>query len=141
MSLPPKRNHMQASWTIDVDPVRNLVRIRISGFFTAADIAAFKLDRDAAHRRLTCEPNQHLTLTDVSGMRIQPQDIVHAFKLLLADKRQQSRKLAFITGSSLARLQLLRASENRRARLFTNADDAEAWLFAADADEQSNRAA
>ena len=120
---------MQASWSIDVDPARSVVRITLRGFFTPADVIAFEADRDVAHARLRCPPNQHLTFTDVREMKIQPQDTVQAFQALLANKRAHSRKIAFLTASSLARMQLLRAAESRTARMFTDPVEAERWLF------------
>lgn len=121
---------MQASWSIDVDPALSVVRITLRGFFTPADVAAFEAARDQAHARLRCAPHQHLTLTDTREMKIQPQDTVHAFQALLANKRHHSRKIAFVSASSLARMQLLRAAESRTARMFTDPAEAEAWLFA-----------
>lgn len=120
---------MQASWSIDVDTALSVVRITLRGFFTPADVAAFEADRDRAHAKLRCAPNQHLSLTDVREMKIQPQETVHAFHALLSNKRHHSRKIAFITASSLARMQLLRAAESRTARMFTDPVEAERWLF------------
>ena len=39
----------------------------------------------AAHSELTCGANRHLTLNDASAMKVQSQDIVAAFRRLLAD--------------------------------------------------------
>jgi len=123
---------MNANFTIDVEPERDLVRITLGGFFTAADVNDFLAVRDKAHHRLTCGPNQHLTLADVREMRIQPQEAVGRFGAMLADPRQRSRKLAFVFASTLARGQLMRAAEGRHARFFTDMDEAKAWLFEAD---------
>lgn len=127
---------MDAHYTVDVDPVHNVIRHYLAGFFEPADVERYVAARNAAHQRLTCGPNQHVTLVDVRDMKIQQQDIVKTFGAVMADPRYHSRKLAFVVALSLARMQLLRASAtaNRSAQYFTNIDEAEAWLMAADDD-------
>lgn len=120
---------MSATFSIHVEPERDLVRIRMAGFFTEADIEDFLAARCNAHRQLRCAPNAHLTLNDLSGMKIQAQDIVAAFQSMLASPDYRSRRLAFVTGSTLARGQLLRAATGRYVRCFDDAATAEAWLF------------
>lgn len=124
---------MSADFTIDVEPARDLVRIRMRGFFTPEHIAAFAAARAEAHRRLTCGPNQHLTINDLREMKIQSQEIVDAFRAMLSKSdAYRSRKLAFIVASTLARAQLGRTLGGRNARCFEDPADAEAWLFSAD---------
>ena len=52
-----------------------------------------------------------------------------AFQSMLASPDYRSRRLAFVTGSTLARGQLLRAATGRYVRCFDDAATAEAWLF------------
>ena len=121
---------MKAEFSFDVEPARDLVRIRMAGFFRPADIAAFLEARRVAHRKLRCPPNAHLTLNDIRGMDIQSQDIVDAFQAMLAAPEYRSRRLAFVVGYTLARAQAIRALESRAARWFSDPAEAEAWLFA-----------
>jgi len=121
---------MSADFAIDVDATRDLVRIRMSGFFTPEDIDAFLAARAVAHTQLRCGPNQHLTLNDLSDMKIQSQDSVEMFRAMLADPAYRSRRLAFVIGRTLARTQLQRALDRRTARCFDDSWAAEAWLFA-----------
>ena len=123
---------MNAQFSIGVDVTRDLVRLKLSGFFAVADVERFCEARDAAHRQLTCAPHAHVTLVDLRDMKIQPQESVSAFGSLLADPAHQSRKLALVFSLSLARMQLQRAAGDRRARYFTSIADAEAWLFEAE---------
>ena len=125
---------MSANFSIQVDPLRDLVRIHMTGFFSPEDIENFLAARTDAHRRLRCPPNAHLTLNDVSGMKIQSQEVVAAFRTMLAAPEYQSRRLAFVTGSTLARGQLLRASGGRNVRCFDTVPAAEAWLFESNQD-------
>jgi len=121
---------MNASFSVQADRARDLVRIRMSGLFACDDIAAFLEARAKAHADLACAPNQHLTLNDLKGMKIQPQDAVMAFRLMLSDPAFQSRRLAFVVGQTLARSQLVRALNGRdQVRGFEEPGEAEAWLF------------
>ncbi|MES2338848.1 MAG: hypothetical protein V4537_12200 [Pseudomonadota bacterium] len=126
---------MSATFSIQLDAANNLVRITMSGFFGADDIGGFLAQRKAAHERLTCAPNDHCTITDVRGMKIQSQEIVGAFQEMLADPAYRSRKLAFVTAPTLARPQLLRAIGSRGARVFDCPATAEAWVLASDDSE------
>jgi hypothetical protein len=121
---------MSATYSIDVDVARNLVRITLAGFFTAEEFAGFVAARNAAHARLTCGRNQHVTINDVRRMKIQSQDMVVAFQQMLADPAHASRRLAFVTAPTLARTQLLRALGDRGAEVFDSHAAAEAWVFA-----------
>ena len=123
---------MAAHFTVRAEPSRDLVRITMSGFFTPADIQAFREVRAAEHARLSCGPNQHLTLTDVRQMKVQSQDIVCRFLLVIADPAYRSRKLAFVVDRTLARSQLMRALNGRSAKCFEDLVAAERWLLAHD---------
>jgi hypothetical protein len=125
---------MPAQFTVTADPSRDLIRIRMSGFFTPADIDAFCAARAVEHAKLTCGPNRHLTINDVTGMKVQAQDVVGAFQGLLADPSYRSRRLAFVVSRTLARSQLVRALDQRVARCFEDAAQAEAWLLAPESD-------
>lgn len=121
---------MSADFSITVEPERDLVRIRMSGFFAEEDIQRFLAARREAHARLTCAPNEHLTLNDVRDMKIQSQEMVEAFRSMLAsDSAFRSRRLAFVVSPTLARTQLMRAVDRRDARCFEGPWAAEAWLY------------
>jgi len=120
---------MSGEFSFNVEPERDLVRIRMGGFFTPEDIEAFLAARTEAHRQLRCGPNQHLTLNDLRDMKIQAQEIVDSFRAMLAAPEYRSRRLAFVIGPTLARTQLSRALDWRVARCFDDPWSAEAWLF------------
>ncbi|MBC9033267.1 hypothetical protein IAG41_12785 [Sphingomonas sp. JC676] len=128
---------MSAEYSIQVDPSRDLIRIRMSGFFTLADVDGFLAARAKAHAELTCRRNAHLTINDLREMKIQSQEIVDAFRAMLAAPEYRSRRLAFIVSSTLARSQLGRALANRHARCFEDSDAAEAWLLGAGEESQA----
>jgi hypothetical protein len=121
---------MTATSTIVADPARDLIRITLAGFFDERSIADFLEARRRAHAQLRCGPNQHLTIADTRAIAIQTQDMVARWGGILADPAYRSRRLAFVTASTLARMQLQRAIGSRDAQVFTDPAEAEAWLFA-----------
>ena len=124
---------MNSHFSFEVDRRRDLVKIRMSGLFSQADIEAFIEARHQAHAKLNCPPNAHVTLNDVTGMLIQPQETVAAFQAMLAAPEYRSRRLAFIVPPTLARNQLMRALASRgEGRCFEDPEEAEAWLFQED---------
>ncbi len=124
---------MPSSFSVVAEPMLDLVRIELSGFFQCADILAFQNARDHAHRQLTCKANQHLTLVDITGMQIQSQEAVEGFRALLTDPTYTSKRIAIVVGKTLARMQIQRAAAGRNVSYFT--DDitaARSWLLAED---------
>jgi hypothetical protein len=121
---------MSAHFTVMADPERDLILISMSGFFSPDDIEAFFAARASEHAKLHCGPNQHLTINDLTAMKVQSQDIVAGFQSLLADPAYRSRRLAFVVSRTLARSQLMRALNGRDAKCFESRKDAERWLFA-----------
>ena len=120
-----------ASFTIETDPARDLVRIRLSGFFSVDDVKRFQAELLLTHRQLGCaRKGGPLTINDISTMAIQSQDVVARWGAFLADPAHRSRRLAFVVGSTLARMQLQRVIGGRDARVFTDPVEAEEWLFA-----------
>ena len=105
------------------------------GSFTPADIEDFLDARRKAHLQLRCARNQHLTINDLRGMKIQPQESVAEFQKMLGAPEYRSRRLAFVIGPTLARTQLSRALSGRDARCFQTVFEAETWLFSPADDE------
>lgn len=122
---------MRPTCSIVADPTCDLVRITLAGFFDDHAIAEFLRLREREHARLRCGPNQHLTLTDVRGLAIQTQDMVARWGAVLAAPEYRSRRLGFVTASTLARMQLQRAIGSRDAQVFTDLAEAEAWVLSA----------
>ena len=121
---------MDPAFAIAVDPRRSLLRITLSGFFQLEDVARFAERKRFAHAELRCPPNRHVTLADVSACKIQPQTVVGAFAGLIGDPRYRARRIAFVTGSSLASMQVRRLINGAAdMRLYADPELAEAWLL------------
>ena len=127
MSLPA--NNLAASAEVVVDVAHSLVRYTLSGFFDVAGVAAFEAQRRRGLATLRCGPNRHVTLLDVSGCRIQTQEVVARFADMLRDRRWAARALAIVVGSSIARMQLRRILDRDEIGWFATVAEAEAWLL------------
>jgi hypothetical protein len=120
---------METSYEIAVDRRRSMLRIRLAGFFQIEDVARFAERKRAAHGDLRSPPNMHTTLVDIAECKIQPQQVVGAFAALIGETRYRARRTAFVTGSSLATMQVRRMIGGQPdMRLFTDMAIAEAWL-------------
>ncbi len=120
---------MSADFSIRLNRDRNLLDVRLGGFFTLDDVARYRSAITAASRELGGDPGQQIMLCDISDMRIQSQDVVEAFRQNMADPLYARRRVALIVTATLARTQAQRAVGRREARMFTSRVDAEAWLF------------
>ena len=123
---------MSAEFVISLDPARNLIDVRMSGFYGIDDVRRYAAAIGEATRTLGGEPGRQRMLSDITGMQIQSQEIVAAFAAFMADPRYAARRIAFVVDTSLARMQLNRAKMGRDAQAFHSRDAAEAWLFAED---------
>jgi hypothetical protein len=119
---------MSATYSIEVEPW-GFLRFTLSGFFDSRDFARFVADREKAFAKLTCAPNAHLTLVDLSACLLQPQVLAAAFQQLMADPRTRSRRMAFVFGASPTRMQVRRILAARDdIGLFIEEPEAMAWL-------------
>ena len=120
---------MNAKFEVVADHSMGALRVTMGGFFTPDDVMSFlrevNLKLDALHTR----PNEHLMLCDARGMRIQAQDIVGAFAEIVGSPRLRSKRLAFVNGSSLSRLQTRRLTDRDGVSFFADLAEAEQWLF------------
>ena len=120
---------MSASHRITVDRPRRLVALTLTGFFSVADAGLVIHGIREAITGLGGPPNTHNTLVDVREATLQPQDVVAAFAGQIADERFRSRRLAFVVGSSVARMQVRRLITRDDVAAFEAHDEAEAWMF------------
>lgn len=122
---------MHANHSIDVDVENGFVRYTLSGFFDELSLASLSAERGAKLPRLKTQPNQHVTLCDVSQCAIQSQESLAALRVMLAQPAWQARRLAFVVGGALARMQVRRvASDVPNVQWFADTASAEAWLLA-----------
>lgn len=123
---------MSGQFTIETDKGRNMLRVAMSGFFTVECVGRYRAAIDAVTAELGGPPDAQVMTNDISAMTIQSQDIVDAFRAVMADPRYAERRVGFVVPSTLARVQLSRVIGSRTAQMFATAEEAEAWLFGRD---------
>ena len=121
---------MRDKFTFTLDRDRGLVRITMHGFWGLKDVEAFFETRRKVLAELGLPRNQHMTLTDLRGMKIQAQDVILSFQQGLAVPEEKARRLAIVVDAAMARAQANRAIASVDTRYFTEIEPAEAWLFA-----------
>ncbi len=123
---------MSVHFTVTADPAAYLLRLELAGFFAVEDLAVLYAAYRDERAKLGCGPNQHLMFVDAREMKVQAQDIVGAFQVLLANPADQSRRMAIVLNPSLLRSQILRALDGRDARFFDDPQTAALWLLGRD---------
>jgi hypothetical protein len=122
------------SYTIEIDAVRKLLRLQLIGFWTPEIAAAFVEAQQAAVRRISFQPHQHLVLADLSAFNLQSQVVVGICRDLIAKAPLPSKRLAIVGGEGLARIQIKRILVRDRMEVFSNVSSAEDWLFRVETD-------
>ena len=120
---------MGINFEISVEPEIDLVNIAMSGFFVDIDVKAFAFALESKMAQLRCGPNHHLTLCDVRGMDIQTQNIVASFAQIVGHPKFRSKRLAFVTRSSLARMQTRRLTDREGVTFYTDMAEARKQLL------------
>lgn len=125
---------MTDKFDIAIDSASGVVLLTLTGFLTLEEVADFARRQKASYDCLA-PVKGHLTLCDISACKIQTNEVVEAFRRLLTDPALRSRRIAFVTGNSPARMQVRRLIDRDSARFFENAADAEAWLHGVEVEQ------
>lgn len=120
---------MSGDFTIESDPARGLLTVRMWGFYMLEDVTRYHAAIGRASGALAQAPSDQVMLNDISDMNIQSQEIVAAFQRVMGDARYAGRRVGFVATSSLARAQLSRIIGGRTARIFATPAEALDWLF------------
>ena len=123
---------MSASYNIAVDRFRKLLEVTLTGFFSPADAGRVIQEIRESISGLPGPANSHVTLVDVRQLKLQPQDVIAAVAGQIANPRYRSRRLAFVVGSSVARMQVRRLLIRDEVGVFEDPDEAKRWLASAD---------
>lgn len=119
-------------YTIDMDPAKALIRVRLGGMMTVEEVGLYVADLSRAfllHRMRA----GYIMLIDVSTSVIQSQEVIAALIGHIA-AFPKARRIAMVVGDSLARMQVRRVMTQDYTRAFADAGEAEAWLLGADGD-------
>lgn len=131
----------KASWNVEVELDRRLLKLAIRGFFTVDDVAAFATAVRAAIVRLrpSLAGRPHVTICDTRGVQIQSAGAGAAFETMLANPEARSRRLAYVIDAALAQMQIKRITAREDAAYFRTYEEAEAWVFADDPGGSTSR--
>jgi hypothetical protein len=116
------------NFSVTVDPGRDYVEVELRGFLDPQTASDFNDEYRIAKARLSVDRSRHVTLIDVSGLKIQAQNIVSDFALMLSDPTIMSARLAFVVADAPVKMQLRRLLHDHAA-MFDTVDEARSWLL------------
>ena len=119
---------------VTVDRVQAIVSMTAGGFFGEADLLAAAADLHVAIRSLGDRAGRHVTLYDLTALKVVPPPIIDQFARYFTDSYMQplwARRVALVSGSALVSLQMDRVRRVAETiRVFDNRREAVAWLLA-----------
>lgn len=116
------------NFSVTVDPARDYIEAELRGFMDPKTVSDFNDEYRMAKARLSADRSRHVTLIDVSGLKIQAQNVVSDFALMLSDPTIQSARLAFVVADAPVKMQLRRLLHDHAA-MFDTVDEARSWLL------------
>jgi hypothetical protein len=120
---------MTAAYRIEPSRIDGLLHVVLTGFFELEDLQPLHAALRDGVARLHYAPGRHMALYDVSECKIQSQEVLAAFRQMSGDRSTSARKIAFVTGASLVRMQIKRVVDpTRDAGVFDDLASAEHWL-------------
>lgn len=125
----PFHDFEEAVFTVTSQTHRKLLRVKLSGFFTRAEVIAFAAAAQAAVAEMGCESGDWYHLCDASDLKLQSQEVVDAITGFINNPARRSRKLAIVTGKASIRMQIRRVLDRPDAAMFETIEEAERWLF------------
>jgi hypothetical protein len=116
------------NFSVTVDTGRDYIEVELMGFLDPQTASDFNDQYRNAKARLSSDRSRHVTLIDVSQLKIQAQNVVSDFALMLSDPTIQSARLAFVVGGAPVKMQLRRLL-HEQAAMFDTVEDARNWLL------------
>jgi hypothetical protein len=112
----------------------NLLDIAWHGLFTGEEVAAYAREVKARFVAEGFSPG-YLLRMDMSRSAVQPQEALAAFREYLGEGNfPRASRIAIVTPSAIARLQVKREMTQSYLRIFETAAPALTWLLTGDAD-------
>lgn len=119
-------------FAIEVDGARTEIRAVLSGFWTLEIAERYEQERHSVFEKATrggARSDTLVSLTDVSAMVPQSQDVISVMKRISTTYAGRTRRSAIVVSSALTRMQASRvAMTDDTARVFSDFGEAEDWL-------------
>ena len=115
-------------YTVAADPDSPLVRIHLSGFFSAEEVAGFWREEQEVARAALLEHGVYDLLIETTGGGPQGQDVLTAFNRVVTESPVKARRIVIISASALLRMQIRRVLVSDKLQVFETIPEAEAWL-------------
>ena len=97
---------------VTAEPERKLVRARMGGLLSIADVERFSADEQEAVRGMGLGSGEYL-LVETLGNVVQTLEVMEAFARLLADSPLKARKIATVRRGALTKMQSRRIGNVR----------------------------
>lgn len=120
-------------YSLTFDTARQLMDIAWHRYFCADDVPAYAAACRIEFARARFAPGYALRM-DMRDSAVQPQDAVAMFRTCF-DSFPRARRIAVVTPSAIARLQVQREMTQPYLRIFADPDAALKWLLAAEVQE------
>ena len=128
---------MSAEFHFEIDPVRRIVLLTLSGVFAGGDFADLAAARADTYRRLGRDPAGYAALIDVRGLALRSPETQAAFAALLGDRAYRSRRIALVVDRSPAWTRRQRElTTHPRIAGFSDPASALTWLLDDDSTQQ-----
>lgn len=126
----------EPAYEVRVDRERLLVDVTMSGFFTAEDIGWAGEQVRAAVQSLGAAAGRHVTLYDVSGMKVMDAEGLASLQRAILNPAVRpiwARRIAYVAVEALQRMQVRRMMALREGTaLFSDRQAALDWLLRED---------
>lgn len=115
--------------TVSANAPKKLLVVEVSGFLNKEEVVEFEQRKlEAAQSISYGDTLEYDVLIDTTQCMIQSQDVVTAFRDLIAHAPHKAKRIAVIQAETLARLQLQRILARDDVKIVECRDEAMAWL-------------
>lgn len=112
------------------DAARKFLDYVIEGYWTMDEFHAFESEIRAHHQRIRKLNKSYRVLSDARDFAVQSVEVSDAFAALFKDLLDDNKgHFAILAASALNSMQAKRALPQANVRVFTDKDEAMAWLF------------
>lgn len=119
---------MTRPYQIERYPARDLLVLRLFGFWDERTVAVFIADVNAAVASLPCGAGNHRVITDLTEFAVQSQAVSNLIVTYIRTAEPRAARAAWIGGQGLQFMQARRTVHGTGARLFSDIAEARRWI-------------